>query len=192
MVLARSKFMVVVVAVLATAAAIVLIARTSASGLTPPPSGEVIVKVSICHSTGSQQNPYVINEPDASGDVQGHAGHTGPVWTPGASSWGDIIPPFTYSGGTFAGLNWTAQGQAIYANDCEPVDTPPTTAGPPPTTGGPSPTTGGPSPTTGGPSPTTAPGGTTTPATGGATPTVSPGAATRPPTAVVAQPRTTG
>ena len=42
--------------------------------------------------------------------------------------WGDIIPPFTYSGGTFAGMNWTTEGQAIYANDCKiPVTTLPVT-----------------------------------------------------------------
>ena len=37
--------------------------------------------------------------------------------------WGDIIPPFYYDDGGeepafFPGLNWDADGQAIYENDC--------------------------------------------------------------------------
>jgi len=87
--------------------------------IVPPDPGDVVAKVEICHATASQQNPYVVNEPDASGDVSGHDDHDGPIWFPGIEEqWGDIIPPFTYEGGTYPGHNWDAFGQVIYANDC--------------------------------------------------------------------------
>src|SRR5215211_3425334 len=88
-----------------------------AGGLTPPPTGTIVTEVDICHATNSLQNPYVINHPNANGDVSGHADHTGPIFPGTGNGWGDIIPPFTWSGGTFAGLNWTTEGMAIYAND---------------------------------------------------------------------------
>jgi uncharacterized repeat protein (TIGR01451 family) len=83
-------------------------------------------KQTICHATASDTNPYVINTPDKNGDVDGHAGHTGPIWNPTLKAdhdwWGDIIPPFDYNDhGTaahFGGLNWTATGQAWFANGC--------------------------------------------------------------------------
>ena len=83
-------------------------------------------KQTICHATASNTNPYVINTPNKNGNVSGHAKHTGPLWTPGLKKahqwWGDIIPPFDYNDhGTaahFAGLNWTAAGQAWFANGC--------------------------------------------------------------------------
>lgn len=90
-----------------------------------PPGEEVVDKVEICHATASYRNPYVINEPAADGDVSGHAGHTGPIFYPEIEEqWGDIIPPFYYDDGGeepayFPGLNWDAEGQAIYENDCE-------------------------------------------------------------------------
>jgi len=141
-------------------------------------------KVTICHATDSEGNPYVTHEPSKSGDVSGHADHTGPVWYPGAKDagvvWGDIIPPFEYGEGeSFPGLNWTDEGQAFYNNGCNiPGSTtaPPTTA--PPTE---APTTAPPTeaPTTAPPTeaPTTAPP-TEAPTT--APPTVAP--TTAPPT----------
>jgi len=50
--------------------------------------------VTICHSTSSQTNPYVVEHPAISGDVSGHDGHDGGVYP--TDPWGDIIPPFTY------------------------------------------------------------------------------------------------
>jgi hypothetical protein len=85
-------------------------------------------KIDICHSTGSDSNPYVVNQPDKTADAGGHAGHTGPIWSPGAETWGDIIPPFDFDGGHFDGLNWTAEGQAIYQNKCNIPDPTPTAA----------------------------------------------------------------
>lgn len=97
-----------------------------------PPGEEVVQKVEICHRTASYSNPYVINSPDASGDVNGHATeHVGPIFYPEIpkhTEWGDIIPPFYYGDpedpSYFPGLNWTAQGQAIYENDCDVAPVP--------------------------------------------------------------------
>jgi hypothetical protein len=113
----------------ALSVASLMFVATSAWGVLVPPDPNVIVdKVTICHRTNANTNPYVINQPDANGDVSGHAGHTGPVWNPTLKAqhikWGDIIPPFTFNGGSFPGLNWTPEGQAIYQNDCKPL-TPP-------------------------------------------------------------------
>jgi len=99
---------------------------TFAVALLAPPGEEVVDKVEICHATASYKNPYIINEPAADGDVSGHADHTGPIFWPDIpkhTAWGDIIPPFFYEGPGgvefFPGLNWTAEGAAIYADDCE-------------------------------------------------------------------------
>jgi|GEM_PF-903215 len=76
-------------------------------------------KVVVCHASDSQGNPYVTNQPDKSADVAGHDGHNGPIWYSGiTTSWGDIIPPFSYIGGHYDGKNWTAEGQAIWNNGC--------------------------------------------------------------------------
>src|SRR5262245_55620704 len=108
-------------------------------------------QVTLCHATGSTQNPYVEITVDQSAVFNngvvpnGHGTHTGPIFPdmaqgPGNSTfWGDIIPAF----GAYGGLNNTTQGQAILANHCE-IPGPPTTTGPPPTTG---PTTSAPSTT---------------------------------------------
>jgi uncharacterized repeat protein (TIGR01451 family)/LPXTG-motif cell wall-anchored protein len=81
---------------------------------TPP-----VETVDICHATGSHGNPYITNSPSKSGDVSGHDDHNGPTWFPGiAVTWGDIIPPFTYPGGSYPGQNWDTAGQAIYNNSC--------------------------------------------------------------------------
>lgn len=73
-------------------------------------------KVTICHATGSQSNPYVVNTPNANGDVSGHAGNS-------HQDGRDIIPPFEYNDGgetkMFPGQNWDAEHQAIYNNDCQ-------------------------------------------------------------------------
>jgi hypothetical protein len=83
-------------------------------------------KQTICHATNSNTNPYVVITPNKNGDVDGHAKHTGPIWTADLKaqhiSWGDIIPPFDYNDhGTAAhydGQNWTDVGQAWFANGC--------------------------------------------------------------------------
>jgi hypothetical protein len=90
---------------------------------------EIVDKVTICHRTNANSNPYVQVTPDVAGVLDGHAGHTGSVWDPTLKAqhvkWGDIIPPFDYDGGSFPGQNWTPEGKAIYKNDCVPPGPPP-------------------------------------------------------------------
>ena len=149
----------------------------------PPPTTTTTVpdttKVTICHATASDTNPYesitvtlVLHRDDDTlvaqpyeGDLNGHLGHTGPVWTKGIDGkWGDIIPPFTYSkhGDTvkFDGYNWTTAGRAIFDNGCLIPADPTTTTSAPTTT----------APTTTAPT-TTAPPATTAPPTTAATTT---------------------
>jgi hypothetical protein len=101
-------------------------------------------KVTICHRTNSVSNPYTVNSVDfdaATGALKDngngdHTNHTGPVFNPNTTyptphngdQWGDIIPPYTWDeGGHYDGLNWTAEGQAVYNNgECNGVYTPPT------------------------------------------------------------------
>jgi hypothetical protein len=130
--------------------------------------------IDICHRTDAPNNPYVTNHPDKSGDVDGHADHTGPIATSEAVAqslkdngimWGDIIPPFDFDGQHFPGLNATPEGLAILANDCKLVTPTPTTEAPPVTTAKPPVTTAAPP---------------------------APAAPARPPAAVAAAPRVTG
>lgn len=86
----------------------------------PPPPGEE--KIPICHARnfGQGGDPYNRPNPSVDGILNGHADqHTGPVFFEGIQEqWGDIIPPFEHEGGSFPGLNWDADGQAIYFNNC--------------------------------------------------------------------------
>src|SRR4051794_27994579 len=55
-------------------------------------------KQTICHATSAVSNPYVHNTVSVDSIIkdQGHGSHTGPVFP--APGWGDIIPPFDYTG----------------------------------------------------------------------------------------------
>lgn len=80
-------------------------------------------KVTICHATNSETNPYnKIEVGQSSIDGSGHGNHTGPLWYPGAKDadvrWGDIIPPIA---GVTDGLNWSA-GESTFDNDCTVVE----------------------------------------------------------------------
>ncbi len=76
-------------------------------------------KVTICHATSAQVNPYRQIAPDVSGVIDGHNGHEGLVFDGATKGWGDIIPPFYYDGGQYYdGKNWSAEGQAIWNSDC--------------------------------------------------------------------------
>src|SRR3954447_26173195 len=78
-----------------------------------PTSG---VTVSFCHATSSVHNPYNLITTDADSIIQqGHGSHTGPVYP--TDNWGDIIPPFDYTGGRYPGLNWP-DGAAILQGGC--------------------------------------------------------------------------
>ena len=92
-------------------------------------------KVTICHATDSENNPYTnptVNI-SSSGHLQGghDTEHLGPLWYPGAKGdgvvWGDIIPPYTFQPDegplfVYEGHNWTEEGQAIYNNGCKTVE----------------------------------------------------------------------
>lgn len=89
--------------VLVALAAVTVAARTSlpvfATGDTP--------KVTLCHATGSEKNPFVQVTVDAAGAFNGHLKHAD-----------DIIPPFEYQGKTYS-LNWPF-GKATFDNGCVP------------------------------------------------------------------------
>jgi hypothetical protein len=123
-------------------------AATATPASTPTPVATTIVvskKIDICHATSSRTNPYnyinvSINSVENAISVHGHADHTGGIFP--ADPWGDIIPPFTYETVSFPGLNWTAEGAAMWANGCNvpaatetptPSATPATTSTPTPT-----------------------------------------------------------
>ena len=97
-----------------------LVLGGSAAHATPNPGGEH--KVTLCHATNSDDNPYVAVTVDvASVRFAGHAGHEGPVWTPSHakhSKWGDIIPSFDFGDGvSFPGMN-LADGSSILGDSC--------------------------------------------------------------------------
>ena len=115
---------------------------------TPPDPGH---QVTICHRTNSDSNPYVVITVDYSGADGSlvhdsgngdHTNHLGPVFDfdnqppppHNEDQWGDIIPPYDWAGdehhapGSYPGLNWTAQGQAIWNAGCgQPTTTSQTT-----------------------------------------------------------------
>ncbi len=76
-------------------------------------------KVTICHATSSNTNPY--NQITVSVNSiahSGHLGHTGPLYP--QLGWGDVIPPIQ---GVTGGVNWPA-GSGLLADQCvvQPVD----------------------------------------------------------------------
>lgn len=85
-------------------------------------------KVTICHATNSESNPYIeISVSVASSGYLhgGHADHTGVIWYPGAKgdgvSWGDIIPAYDHGTFHYAGLN-VPDGTAILEAGCDLPD----------------------------------------------------------------------
>ena len=109
----KNKLKTIVAGLLATPLVVVAPAVVSAQGNENPGK-----KVTICHATGSENNPYVKESPNANGDVSGHAGQS-------HQGGRDIIPPFTYNEGdeekSFPGQNWDANGQATFNNNCVPT-----------------------------------------------------------------------
>jgi hypothetical protein len=157
--------------------------------------------VTICHRTNAVTNPYVVITVDVSavdGDLGNNTGqgdhyleHQGPVFDPSVDyqppfsgdEWGDIIPPIE---GVHSGLNWTAEGIAIYENDCavpSPTETP-TTPTETPTTPTETPTTPTETPTTPTETPTTPTETPTTPTETPTTPTETPTTPTETPTTI--------
>lgn len=76
-------------------------------------------KVTLCHATDSNTNPYVKITVDSAGAYNGHySQHQGPIFPGSGGKWGDIIPTFSFNGQSYS-LNWTATGQAIYNAGCQ-------------------------------------------------------------------------
>lgn len=96
------------------------------TGLAAAPAGAAgnDHQITICHATGSAQNPYSTPNPNK-WQIMSPNGHGYDV--------DDIIPPFAagskgnHTWPAFPGLNWDAEGQAIYDAGCNQV--------PPPATG---------------------------------------------------------
>lgn len=66
--------------------------------------------IQVCHATSSASNPYnsqIVDASSIANNPNGHGEHED-----------DIIPPFTYSGGSFPGLNWTPSNILIWENGC--------------------------------------------------------------------------
>ncbi len=111
-------------AVAVAAGGLVSSAGLAAAALNQDPDVPLVrgaTKVTICHATSSDNNPYVqLNVDDDSIVKQGHGDHPD-----------DIIPPFDYveDGVTkhYPGLNWDDKGQPIWKNGCEipPIPPPP-------------------------------------------------------------------
>jgi hypothetical protein len=130
---------------------------------TSPKGGEH--KVTLCHATHSDTNPYVEETVDIASVIgpHGHNGHTGPVYDDTLKkqhiAWGDIIPAFNYPEGSYTGMNLTEAGLAILNNGCHvppaPTSTPSKTPCPSTSSPTPTPTESTPSETPSGtPSPT--------------------------------------
>jgi hypothetical protein len=100
--------------------------------------------VTICHRTGSANNPYIVISPDVEGVVNGHFDHE----QTGNGLGGDIVPEFNYKGVVYSKNLSTdfgngVTGAAILAAGCRipagrtprptPKSTPPTGPTPPPT-----------------------------------------------------------
>lgn len=76
-------------------------------------------KVTLCHATASNTNPYVRITVATAGAYHGHyTQHQGAVYPGSGGKWGDIIPPFSYQNQNYQ-LNWDAAGQAIFNNGCQ-------------------------------------------------------------------------
>ena len=96
-------------------------------------------KVTLCHRTNSDSNPYVTITVSINSVIKssGHDGHQGPVYAAGMKAakqkWGDIIPAFSYPGGSYAGKNWPG-GRAIFDAGCEASTGGQTTTPPPSST----------------------------------------------------------
>ena len=104
--------------------------KSTASAKKPNPNNN---KVTICHRHNSVYNPYnqeSVSESAINGIGNGdhYKEHQGPLASSltvaqqlknNKTEWGDIIPPLA---GFHNGLNWTAEGQTIYNNNCNYVD----------------------------------------------------------------------
>lgn len=131
------------IGITAIAVAALLLVGTFVGKAVGTPGGGGETPVTLCHATASASNPYVSITVDAASaggqaQLQGHAGHTGPVFDPATmtngDNWGDIIPAYSYvvangpDAGTtvdYPGMNLTDAGLAILNNGCQLPEVPP-------------------------------------------------------------------
>jgi LPXTG-motif cell wall-anchored protein len=110
---------------------------TTASAGAAPSGKPGAGSITICHRTNAPSNPYrvvTVSFDASNGQLQGpdHTGHAGPVFDfsadpadPGypyttprsGDQWGDIIPAYSWSGGSYPGMNWV-DGEAIWEAGC--------------------------------------------------------------------------
>ena len=91
-------------------AGLALLGSAPAALASPPPDH----KVTYCHATHSEKNPFVIVTSDELSVVRGHQNH---------QDFEDVIPPFDWalpnSSGHFDGLNWGPGAQDFIDNGCQ-------------------------------------------------------------------------
>lgn len=100
------------------------ISSTGYTGNTASLTTEENDKFTICHRTSSATNPY--RKITVSGSAlanSGHSIHTGSVYTSGATSWGDIIPPDTQTPARWTAQNWTSSASITGNSDCVAMTT---------------------------------------------------------------------
>jgi hypothetical protein len=121
-----------------TVGAVALALTVPGLALATPDDHGTTGKVTLCHATNSVSNPYTMITVDPASIVEGkgHGGHDGSVFVAGETQrgddWGDIIPPFDHTyrkGGQthsdhYPGMNWTAEGRAIFDAGCTVPDAP--------------------------------------------------------------------
>lgn len=123
----KKQLIVTALVIMATVAVVVSSPRAMAI--------QVDNKVTICHRDSNVKQPWgpksqEVAADSADGDTGNdngkgdHSEHTGPIPATEAEAqalkdakqdWGDIIPPHD----NYAGLNWTALGEAIWKNNCQ-------------------------------------------------------------------------
>lgn len=91
------------------ATGLVLLAGAPAAMASPPPNH----KVTYCHATGSETNPFVVITTDKLAVVRGHHFHQNEE---------DVIPPFNWAlpnaSGSFPGQNWGPGAADFIASGC--------------------------------------------------------------------------
>lgn len=100
---------------LPTLAILVVVAAAVMAGAPAPALGATVRSpehIQICHALGNGGFNHIYPAVDNVVHASGHSGHPR-----------DIIPPFDYvlsdgASGHFPGLNWDAEGQAIWSNGC--------------------------------------------------------------------------
>lgn len=104
-----------------------LVLMAGAGAATAIPTAPNDHQIAICHATGSDSNPYTIAYPSKKQISEDNGHMTGQGVHPD-----DIIPPFeegehgNSSWDAFAGMNWDADGQMVFNNDCKVEKTTPT------------------------------------------------------------------